>query len=87
MFATERVLLNASNGTPISDSKELPGEFLLYDKDIDLNRLKMQLQMLPDLIRARNAMPYSSHVPIKVVTNLRTLCDIMNELSVSKEMF
>ena len=26
-------------------------------------------------------------VPIKEVTNLRTLCDIMNELSMSKEMF
>ena len=84
--AIERVLLNASNGTPISDSEELSGEFLLYDKDINLPRLKIQLQMLPDLIRARNAMPSSSHVPIKAVTNLRTLCDIMNELSVSKEI-
>ena len=42
--------------------------------------------MVPDLIRTRNRMD-SSAGPIKEVTNMRTFCDIINELSMSKEMF
>ena len=41
--------------------------------------------MLPDLIRTRNIKLLNS-VPIKEVTNIRTLCDLTKEVSMSKEM-
>ena len=70
----EKVLLNASNG--VSDLGDLPEEIQqLYRNDLDLPRLKVQLQMLPDLIRTRNIKVPNS-VPIKEVTNIRTLCDL-----------
>jgi len=75
-------LLDAANGT---FSGELPQELQMYKNDIDLTRLKVQLQMMPDLIRTRNQLP-TNLVPIKKVTNVRTICDVMNDVSVSKDM-
>lgn len=57
----------------------------LYQKDLDLPRLKVHMQMLPELVRTRNT-KLANSVPIKQVLNLRTLHDIMNEVSMSKEM-
>lgn len=48
-------------------------------------RMKTQLQMLPDLVRTRNV-KVPNCIPIKSVTNVRTICDIMNEINISKEM-
>ena len=78
----ERVLCDAANGT---FSGELPQELQMYKNDIDLTRLKVQLQMMPDLIRTRNQLP-TNLVPIKKVTNVRTICDVMNDVSASKDM-
>ena len=54
--------------------------------DMDLMTLKLQLQTLPDLICTRNGKVVGGP-PIVQVTNVRTLCDVMNEVSMSKEMF
>ena len=54
--------------------------------DMDLMTLKLQLQTLPDLIWTRNGKVVGGP-PIVQVTNVRTLCDVMNEVSMSKEMF
>lgn len=81
----EKVLLSAANGQ-LASSDALSDELKVYENDINLPRLSIQLQMLPDLIRTRNRMGTTA-IPIKEVTNLRTLCDIINELSISKEMF
>ena len=51
----------------------------LYKDDLDLSKLKTQLSMLLDLIVTRNS---RNSVPIKKVTNVRTICDIINETSV-----
>ena len=59
VVAIEKVLLNSANGTV--ESRELPDELELY-KNVNLSRLKYQLQMLPDLIRARNQ---KNSAPIK----------------------
>jgi len=56
-----------------------------YQSDLDLPRLKVQLQMLPDLNRTRN-IKLPNSVPIKEVTNVRTLCDLIHKVSMSKEM-
>ena len=66
--AIERVIMNAANGTV----DDLPQDLKLYEKDVNLPRLKIQLQMLPNLIRTRNQ-KLTSSPPIKKVTNLRTM--------------
>lgn len=79
----EKVIVDAANGT--SESVDLPKELQLYEKDLDLARLKVQLQMVPDLITTRNK-KLPNMVPITKMTNLRALCDAMNEVSMSKDM-
>lgn len=80
----ERLLLEAANGT-LNVCDQIPEELQLYKSDINLERMKTQLLMLPDLIRTRNT-KLDNTVPIKKVTNIVTLCDIMNEITVSKDM-
>ena len=63
----------------------LPDDLQLYEKDVDIKQLIAQLRMLPDLLRVYNEK--NPHTSIKKVTNLRTLCDVMNDVSCSKTMF
>lgn len=46
---------------------------------------KTQLQLLPNLVRTRNV-KVPNRIPTKSVTNVRIICDIMNEINISKEM-
>ena len=82
MSILEKVLLDSVNNTFCSS--ELPEEFAIYKSDLDLSRLKVQLSMLPDLIATHNT---NSKIPIKKVTNVRTICDVIKETSTGKEMF
>jgi hypothetical protein len=79
----ETLLVTAANSTTID--LELPEELQLYENDIDLNKLKTQLQMLPDFVQTRNV-KIPNCIPIKSISNVRTICDIMNEINISKEM-
>jgi len=45
----EKVLIGAANRTQV-DLEDLPDELKLYE-EINLEKLKIQLQMLPDLVR------------------------------------
>ncbi len=81
----EKVLLHAANGICTTDSTDLPEELQLYKDDLDLSRLKDQLSMLPDVIRVRNQ-KLETNSPITKVTNVRTICSIMAEISLGKEM-
>jgi len=81
----KKVLIGAANRTQV-DLEDLPDELKLYKEEINLEKLKIQLQMLPDLVRTRNA-TIPNCIPIKKVTNVWTLCDIFNEVTVTKEMF
>ena len=81
----EKLLIHATNQTDV-EIEDLPADLKMYEKDVDLGKLKIQLHMLPDLIRTRN-MKIPNCVPIKRVTNVQTLCDVMNEVSMSKAMF
>ena len=80
----EKLLLDSANGKSTIGSGELPEELQLYKNDIDLAKPKLQLLMLPDLIRTRNAKSPNT-VPVKV-TNVRTICEIMNDVGIGKEM-
>ena len=75
--ALESTLLKACNGD--GSVEDLPNEINLYSKEIDIPRLKIQLQMLPDLLRTYNEKNAST--PIKRVTSLRTLCDVICDIS------
>ena len=44
----------------------------IYGKDIDIHKLSLQLQLLPDAIR-------SSSTTIKEVTKIQTICDVLND--------
>ena len=81
----EKILISSANRTPVAN-EDFPSEMNLYVQDINQEKLKIQLKMLPDLIRTRNA-SIPNCIPIKKVTNVRTLCDIFNEVAMSKEMF
>lgn len=78
----EKTLIDAANSSPDQVSDDLQ----IYKNDLNLVRLQTQLHMLPDLIRTRNMKPTCA-VPIRRVTNVRTLCEVMNEVSMSKFMF
>ena len=70
---------------------DVPWMVRLYQKnyntknDLDLSQLKCQLSMLPDVIRVRNQ-KLENNLPITKVTNVRTICSIMAEISLGKEM-
>ena len=76
--AIENTLLSSAN---IADGN-VPDEIKLYSKEIDIERLKIQLQMLPELIRT-----FNEKNPAIAVKNLRTLCEVMSDVSSSKNLF
>ena len=81
--ALETLLLNTANGT--IDCNLHPEELNLYSMDINIEQLLVQLRMLADLKRMYNE--NNPTTPLKEVTSLRTLCEIMNNLSFSKKLF
>ena len=78
--AVEQTLLNSAN----SGDDHIPEDLKMYSKDIDIECLRIQLKMLPELIRTYTEK--NPATPIKKVTNLRTLCDIMTDVSSSKSL-
>ena len=83
--AIEKLLLESCDNTSIRDI-QLPQEMQLYKNDVILPRLKIQLYMLPDLIRTWNQKKETA-IPIRKVTNVRTKCDVLNNTPSSKDMF
>ena len=81
----EKVLLEAANHGMSGLTEGLPKELDMYSKDLDSQHLLVQLQMLPDLIRTYNES--HSYTAVRSVTSLRTLCEIMNTVTVSRSMF
>ena len=62
---------------------DIEKEFALYAKDVDIPHLKLELQMLPDLVKTYN----ESNHNIRTVTNLRTIADLLQTVSNSKVFF
>ena len=56
----------------------------MYSKEIDIDRLRIQLQMLPELIKTFNEK--NPATAIKKVANLRTLCEVMSDVGCSKSL-
>lgn len=65
----ETILLKSPNGNPGS----FPDPFQsIFGNDIDMQKLSLQLQILPDAIR-------SNAKDLKEVTKVGTICDVLNE--------
>lgn len=79
----ENTLLNAVNNSE-GPFTSIPEEINLYSKFIDIEHLKIQLAMLPDLLRTYNEKNQNTH--ITKVTNLRTLSEIMLNVHCSQTM-
>ena len=50
-----------ANGESGLESADFPEEFQLYNGNVDIAKLKMQLLMLPDLIKTRNISPLAGN--------------------------
>lgn len=70
----ERLLVESANGShcPIP-----PNIREMYKGDVDMTRLSVHLRMLPDIIKRHGEM---AGVPVRRVTNTRTICDAMKVL-------
>ena len=67
----EHLLLKSANGI----TRDIPESITAtYRGDIDKERLSLHLHMLPDAISQYSA----SALPIRKVTSVRTLCDVLN---------
>ena len=75
----EQLLLRAANRNYFAIKETISD---IYAGDLDLERLELQLKMLPDLIKCSNAV-----VPIKQVTKPETLCNVMVENPSNRKLF
>ena len=80
----EKLLLEAANGT-LLDHVDIAKELALYAKDLDTLHLKLEMKMLPDLVKTY--MYNESHHKISNVTKVRTIADLLNNVSNSKMLF
>lgn len=65
----ECLLLSSANGTA-TDSTITDSFKTIYANDIDIPKLLLQLQMLPDAMKSQS---------IKKVTKVDTICDVLND--------
>ena len=76
----ELLLLNAGNGENLDSFHPLVSSFL--QNDFDLDRLKTHLSLVNDVIKEAN----TGSVPVRRVTNVRTISEAMNTSQIYKTM-
>ena len=69
----ESLLLNSANGLALAIPEDIT---TMYKADVEIERLGLQLRMLPDVIQQYNAS--FAGIPIKKVTSVRTIGDVLN---------
>ena len=67
----EALLLDSANGKPTTLSDDFVS---LYTKDIDMEKLKLQLKFLPDAVKTVTP----GGIPIHQVTRVQTLRNVLN---------
>ena len=72
--------MGSCNGEKVQFSEEFLKK---YDTDFKVDRLVVQLTMLPDLLNTANEL---HQMEIKKVTSINTLCDVMNTCKFAKNM-
>ena len=73
----EKLLLDSANAKSASLPKKVKS---IYHQDVDMDKLKIQLKMLPDAVKVT---PMYG-IPIKQVTRIQTLCEVFNLQSTFK---
>ena len=76
----ERLLLDSCNGTTVQPSSSFKK---MYQSDISMDRLSLQLPMLPDLVKTANE---KHNMGIRRVTSINTLCEVFEKCSFAKTM-
>ena len=76
----EELMIKSCNKDPISLSDDI---CQLYSTDIDIERLRTQLSLLPDLLCSFNE---KEGVVVHKVTSIRTVIDLMNSNSLAKTL-
>ena len=79
----ENLLIESCNKHAVLPSRQLI-EF--YKSDINFQSLETQLSMLPDFVKTHNELN-KKEIPIKRITSVYTICDLMNSSSFGKSMF
>lgn len=74
----EQMILSAGNGQKVVIPDAITE---LYSTDLNIVRLSTHLQILPDILKSYGE---STGIPIKKVTNVRTVCQAMNEVPGAK---
>ena len=72
LCTVENVLIDSANSTCVHQVELPPSILSFYAKDINLEKLLIQLTMLPDLMKASN-----KSEKLHTVTSIRTICQIM----------
>ena len=67
----EALLIDSANGNTVSVSPKLKE---MYSSDINMEKLSIHLQMLPDVVKA-------VHLDDIAIRKVTTLCDILNHQS------
>jgi hypothetical protein len=75
----EQTILSAGNGQEVV----IPEAVRTAYKDLNMTRLSTHLCMLPDIIKSYGE---TSGTPIKKITNVRTVCQALNETPGSKRL-
>lgn len=76
----ENLLIDSGNGKIVSPSAQVVE---LYQDDIALDHLVVQLPILPDLLKTANE---EQNLGIKKITSMSTICELFNTCEISKTM-
>ena len=77
----ENMILRAGNGETV----EIPDTIVTkYKDDLQIDRLSTHLKMLPDM---RKKFSEQGCTTIKKITNVQTVCQLMNEIPGAKVLF
>lgn len=76
----ERIIIGSCNGIAV----ELPSAVQsMYAADLKMDNLRVQLSMLPDIVRTANT---QNQMGIRKVTSISTVCEIFNTCKFPKTM-
>ena len=78
MRSVEALLIDSANGKPVSLLEKM---VKMYERDVDMQKLKLQLQLLQDAIKS---VPLDG-IRIREVTRIQTICDVFNKESSLKK--
>ena len=81
MSEMENMLVHSCN--QIDENKDYKNFEEMYKDDIDINKLKIQLSLLPDVLKTSNE---EHKMGIKKVTKVKTICEMFNVCKFPKTM-